>query len=257
MPLSLDGNGPIGGITTQNGGQLAGLRNRIINGQFAINQRAVSGTVTLTAGSYGHDRFKAGASGCTYTFASSQNGNVITISAGTLQQVIEGANLEGGVFVLSWFGTATARIDSGSYSASGVTGTAVAGTNQTVEFGTGTVGRVQYELGTVSTTFEQRPIGMETGLCQRYYQYIGIGGTSQNYAGSGQQTRYTATPPVQCRATPTIAVASNLVVGNVSSTSYTAYTVNSAVVIGLQVVASGGAGSYTDANYIASLSCEL
>ena len=37
-------------ITSWSGGSLAGLRNRVINGNFGINQRAVSGTVTLAAG---------------------------------------------------------------------------------------------------------------------------------------------------------------------------------------------------------------
>lgn len=147
-----------------------GFRNRLVNGNFAINQRGVSGTVTLAAGAYGHDRFKAGAGGCTYTFAASLNGMVLTITAGTLQQVIEGANLEGGTFKLSWFGTATGRVDAGAYGASGVVGTAVAGTNQTVEFGAGTLARVQYEIGSVVSIFEQRSIAAELLMCQRYFQ---------------------------------------------------------------------------------------
>src|SRR3990172_9033570 len=109
----------LGAVTSINGGQLAGLRNRIINGNFAINQRAVTGTVVLAAGIYGHDRFKAGASGCTYTFATSANVTTLTISAGSLQQVIEGVNLETGTYALSWSGTATGKIGAGAYSASG------------------------------------------------------------------------------------------------------------------------------------------
>ena len=49
------------------------IKNKIINGNFDINQRAVSGTVSLAAGEYGHDRFKGGAGGATYTFATSAN----------------------------------------------------------------------------------------------------------------------------------------------------------------------------------------
>lgn len=154
-----------------NGGQLAGNLNKIINGNFGINQRNVSGTVTLAAGAYGHDRWKAGASGCTYTFATVQNVTTITISAGSLMQVIEGNNLQSGTHVLSWTGTAQGRVDSGSYGTSGaVAGTAVGGTNQTIEFNTGTVSKVQYETGTVATPFEHRPYGAELALCQRYYQ---------------------------------------------------------------------------------------
>ena len=77
-------------------------KNKIINGNFLINQRLVSGTVTLSAGAYGHDRFKAGSSGATYTFATSANVTTITITAGSLIQVVEGNNLQSGTYVLSW-----------------------------------------------------------------------------------------------------------------------------------------------------------
>src|SRR5690606_30252951 len=40
---------------------LAGRKNVLINGCFRVNQRAVAGTVSLAAGEYGHDRWKAGA----------------------------------------------------------------------------------------------------------------------------------------------------------------------------------------------------
>jgi hypothetical protein len=95
--------------------------NNADNGGFAVNQRTyVSGTA-LAAGAYGHDRWKAGAGGGTYTFAApSGPSNSITITAGTLQQVIEGAALAGGTYTLSWTGTAQGRIGAGSYAASPV-----------------------------------------------------------------------------------------------------------------------------------------
>jgi len=149
------------------GGQLAGLRNRIINGNFWINHRNVSGTVTLAAGAYGHDRWKAGAGGCTYTFSTTLNITTITISAGTLMQVIEGANLQSGAHILSWAGTAQGRVDTGAYGVTGVAGTAVGGTNQTIEFNTGTLGLVMYERGSVATSFENR-YALELALCRRF-----------------------------------------------------------------------------------------
>jgi hypothetical protein len=154
-----------------NGGALGALRNRLINGGFSVNQRAVSGTVTLAAGAYGHDRWKAGASGCTYTFATVANVTTLTISAGSLIQVVEGINLETGTYCLSWSGTATAKIGAGSLSASGVTGSITGGTNTNIEISTGTVSKVQLELSPIPTTFEStRPYGMELALCQRYYE---------------------------------------------------------------------------------------
>jgi hypothetical protein len=145
-------------------------RNAIINGNFGINQRGVSGTVTLAAGAYGHDRWKAGASGCTYTFATSGNVTTLTISAGSLIQVIEGINLFDGTYVLSWTGTAQGKIGAGSFGNSGITGSVTGGTNLNIEFGTGTVSLVQFEQGTIATPFEHRSFGQELALCQRYFE---------------------------------------------------------------------------------------
>lgn len=156
-------------ITSWSGGPLAGLRNRVINGGFDVNQRVVSGTVTLSVGQYGHDRWKAGASGCTYTFATLNNVTTLTITAGSLQQVIEGLNLESGTYALSWSGTAQGKIGGGSFAASGVSGAVTGGVNTVIEFNTGTLSKVQLEFGGTATAFERRTFGVELALCQRYF----------------------------------------------------------------------------------------
>lgn len=168
------------------------LKNRIINGGFTVNQRAVTSPCVLTTGVYGHDRWKAGASGCTYTFSAGSAGVpvTITISAGSLQQVIEGCHLpEGGTYTLSWTGTAQAKIAGGSYAASPITVTGLtAGANCTVEFGTGTVGLVQVEPGSASTSFDYRDYGREIYLCQRYFyllQNYNLGYTVSTATASG------------------------------------------------------------------------
>jgi hypothetical protein len=165
-------------------------KNKIINGNFNINQRVVSGTVTLAAGAYGHDRWKAGASGCTYTFATVEGVTTLTITAGSLQQVIEGSAFKTGTHTLSWTGTAQGKIGAGSYGASGTTGTATGGTNLTIEFNTGTLSLVQFEEGSNATTFEQRPFALELLMCQRYYEKsysygtaIGNTAVSEAYVG--------------------------------------------------------------------------
>lgn len=152
-----------------NGGQLAGHRNKIINGNFGVNQRNVaSASTAYAAGAYTLDRWKAGAGGVTLSFATTANVTTVTITAGTLVQVIEGNNLQSGTHTLSWSGTAQGRIDGGAYGATGLTGAATGGTNMTVEFGTGTLSLVQLEPGTVKTPFEHRLLGAELALCQRY-----------------------------------------------------------------------------------------
>jgi hypothetical protein len=185
-----------------------GMKNKIIDGGFIVNQRGyVSGTA-LSAGSYGHDRWKAGAGGGTYTFTQGALGvnTTITITAGTVVQVIEGCNLpEGGTYVLSWTGTAQGRLNGGTYGASGTVTIAgwVAGTNLNVEFSTGTCGSVQLEKGSTASSHDHRPYGTELALCQRYYQLV------SSIVGAGNTaTQLAATTPfqVQMRAAPTLGV---------------------------------------------------
>jgi hypothetical protein len=206
MPVIIDGTN---GVSTPN---TFAFKNRLINAQLLINQRGVSGTVTLSAGAYGHDRFKAGASGCTYTFATTNNVTTLTISAGSLQQVIEGLNLESGTYTLSWTGTVQGKIGAGSYGASGITGSITGGTNTTIEFNTGTLSLPQLEVGSTATSFDYRPYGTELALCQRYYYQIGgtFDGSSNYYeigmgiANSGSQAYCLVEHRVTMRASPTL-----------------------------------------------------
>jgi hypothetical protein len=162
--------------TSYNGGQLAGFRNLLINGNFAINQRGyVSGTATAAANQYTLDRWKVLVSGQNLAFAASGNGNQITAPAGGVQQVIEAGNVGGGTYTLSWSGTATAAVN-GTAATNGSQVTLPANTQATVTFTGGTVSNAQLEPGTKATPFEQRLIGSELGLCQRYYQQMFIQG---------------------------------------------------------------------------------
>ena len=180
-------NGVKATTTNQGVAYLTPNKNVIINGNFSINQRVVSGTVVLTAGSYGHDRWKAGASGCTYTFATSNNITTLTISAGSLIQVIEGNNLVSDTYCLSWSGTAQGKIGAGSYGASGITGSATGGTNLNIEFGTGTLSLVQLEKNLAPTPFEHRFFADELRLCQRYYEVGTVYAVSYGSSGIAVQ----------------------------------------------------------------------
>lgn len=148
-------------------------KNLIINGDFSVNQRGVTGTVSLAPGEYGHDRFKAGSGGCTYTFATSAAVTTITITAGTLLQIIEGQTIEAKPIILSWEGTAQGRINIGSYGDSGeVTATSIAGADITVEFDTGTLSKTQLEFGDTVTEFEYVHPADQLARCQRYFEGI-------------------------------------------------------------------------------------
>lgn len=174
------------------------------NTGFAINQRGYVSGAALAAGAFGHDRWKAGAGGCTYTFTQSPGpSTTITITAGTLQQVVEGAALAGGGYMLSWTGTAQGRVGAGSYAASPVTvAGVVAGANTTIEFGTGTLGQVRLEAGAVATPFQPRMPQEELAVCQRFYTGMAFTLTGYQLAGYGFQA--TVSLPVAMRATPTL-----------------------------------------------------
>jgi len=168
-------------ITSINGGPLAGWRNILGNGGFTINQMVYTSGAVLAAGAYGHDMWKAGASGGDYTFAQLSSDTTITIGATkSLIQVVEAQLVQATSYVLSWQGTATARfgvnsaVPSGAYAASPIliTGQSV-GTVMSVEFTNGALGKVQLERGTAASqasSFEQRPFALEFVQCQRYYE---------------------------------------------------------------------------------------
>lgn len=193
-----------------------GFRNRLRNASAAINQRALSGTVTLTAGQYGHDGFKGGASGSTYTFATSGIDTTLTITAGSLILPIEAGMIEGGSYAVSNAGTAQARVwqgtgstGSGSYAAAPfVTASLTAATQTNLEFSTGTVLRPQFEPGVAATPFERRPPGVELALCQRYLPAFNDDGSLITLLGSAfaaTTTSITSIHPfaVPPRVTPT------------------------------------------------------
>lgn len=202
-----------------------GYRNRIINGNFEINQRNyVSGT-NLASGAYGFDRWKSGFTNTSLTFTDGVQATTITISSsGVLQQIVERENMPAGQYILSWTGTATGRIyNSGgaapSYAASPIIVTLDGAANVVVEFtasgGTRTLGLVQLEAGNAFSPFEYRHRSDELVMCQRYY-YRTLGGTGGLFLGTGFAdsvgTAYNATfqLKVSMRATPTIGVIGTL-----------------------------------------------
>jgi hypothetical protein len=211
MSIVLDGTN---GITAAN---VYG-RNLIINGSGRINQRGyTSGTATSGANEYTLDRWRVVTSGQSLTFTGTDAARVMTAPAGGAEQVIEGANIAGGTYVLNWTGTATATVD-GNAVAKGGTFTLTANTNATVRFTGGTFSEVQVEAGSVATPFEHRPYGQELALCQRYYtKSYAIGtvpGTATNvgafmhpYAsGTGNILRQTVPFKVSMRASPTVTI---------------------------------------------------
>ena len=160
-----------------------GFRNVLINGEFRINQRAYASAANLASGAYGFDRWKSTFTNTTLTFTSAPQGQMVTInSGGSVEQVIERENVTAGTYILSWEGTATGRVyntgaTAPSYAASPIVVTLDGLANVEVEFtasgATRTLWKAQLEQNRQPTPFEQRPIGIELQLCQRYFTRLG------------------------------------------------------------------------------------
>lgn len=183
--VQLDGGGKLpavngSALTNVNAASVPG-DNILTNGDFRINERAYVSGAALAANIYAHDRWKAGAGGGDYSFTQLKTSTTITIAAGkSLVQVVKDENVVGGSYVLSWTGTAQARIGingaspSGAYAASPVTVTGqTAATSIAVEFNAGTVGKAKLELGTVATAFIMGARAFELYRCRKYYRKCG------------------------------------------------------------------------------------
>jgi hypothetical protein len=213
-------------MASANSGQLAGLRNRVINGDMRIDQRQNGGSINITsAGVYTVDRSFSAATGANLTgnrtttgtaaFGCTRATQFIGAASNTgaqLGQRIEAANLQdfdtGTTITIScyiyssaaftptwqWITATTADTSfvtvgaSGSFAAvpattwTRVTATFSApanttnGAQVTIQLGatlagvTKSITGLQVEVGPIATSFEQRPIGMELALCQRYYE---------------------------------------------------------------------------------------
>lgn len=158
-----------------NSSQLS-FRNIIINGEVTrINQRNVANWAAVSNGNYGYDRWKK-------------------IDANNMTQIIESGNFKvNTTYTLSGTGVTTQQI------------TSPASGNWTLPNIPITATNIQVEEGSKATPFEIRPIGLELGLCQRYYLNMqGVAVVYAGEAGAGQPvTNLVFNYPQQMRVNPT------------------------------------------------------
>jgi hypothetical protein len=186
--------------------------NIIINGAFEINQRAYVSGANLASGAYGFDRWKSTFTNTTLAFTAAPQGQEVTInSGGSIEQVIEQANIPAGTYTLSWTGTATGRVyNTGatppSYAASPITVTLDGLANVEVEFtatgATKTLSKVQLEPGSAASQFRRNANTAEgeQSACERYFEigefsWTGAITNGQNlFSGSGFRTTKRGAP---------------------------------------------------------------
>jgi hypothetical protein len=196
-------------------GPVISYRNLMVNGTGAVNQRVyVSGTNTTTANQVTLDRWRVVTSGQNITFGAAGPDRTITAPAGGVEQVIEAGWIEGGVYTLSWSGTATATVNGAVIANGAQTSSLTANTAATIRFSGGTFTKAQFELGTVATPFERRPPTVELLLCQRDYAKSYAIGTTPGAAGApgrywfagnaGSSIAGSIYLPVPMRAAPTV-----------------------------------------------------
>ena len=184
-------------------GHLSGFRNILINGDMRINQRGV--TIAAAAnGAYGPDRWKK-------------------VDASNMTQIVEAGNFEPStVYTLSGTGVTTQQLTSPASGNWTLPNIPIAAT------------KVQLELGSIATPFENRPIGLELALCQRYCLPFSYG--HDFYATvTVQIDRITYKIP-EMRATPTVGTLSNSNSVNTTSIVVSPITARS---VQLQVQGSG------------------
>jgi len=190
------------------------------NSGFSVNQRTYISGAALAAGIYGFDRWKAGAGGCTLTFTASPPSTTVTITAGTLQQVVEGASVQGGNYMLSWVGTAQGRVGAGAYAVSPVAVTgATAGANLTIEFNAGTLSQVKFGSGTVATAWQAKAARDELSNCQRFFMTGNTYGFAYGVAGNPVHSLHSL--PVTMRGVPAVNVLGTPTYSNSSGLSLT------------------------------------
>lgn len=208
-----------GGVALPGSPWAAG-QNLLINGDMRINQRGFTGGA-LAAGSYGFDRWKAGAGGASL----SASGLSVTLSSGAVVQPIEPEawglssfvdvpltlsveGLSGGdlaVSVGSQSGTITAGAGRRSVTltpAAGDSGVLAAGLAPAA--GAVSLARVKLEIGRVASHWSARPLGVEQALCRRYHWRPAGGVLIDAYQAAAASSRQTLPLPVTMRTTPTV-----------------------------------------------------
>jgi hypothetical protein len=127
--------------------------NVLQNTNFENNYSGSVGTIILASDQYGHDLYRGGVNGCTYTISATNNVNTVNIVAGNLYQIATGKTLFNSEYTLSWEGTAQASINGSGLATSPILVSVVGGVDQKIEWSVGTVSKPQFEIGGIANAW--------------------------------------------------------------------------------------------------------
>lgn len=246
-------------------GQLAGFRNKLINGGGLVSQRGLS-TAVISTGVYGADRWIsyltggtsisaitggdvfgiAGTSSKNYIYISGTwtngiagfaqrieginsyglNGKQVTVSGKIYHTVGSNQNFNVKLYKPTALDNYTSTTLLGTVSVNSVPSSTVIAFQATFTLGSTDaslglqvsielasaisatskivgITDVQLEEGSIATTFEQRPIGLELSLCQRYWEKVNYDLTSYASAAGQFSSIYVTWPEKRVSTTPT------------------------------------------------------
>lgn len=192
-------------------GSVISFRNKLINASGNVNQRGYPSGVIAPSGSfYFTDRWRLVVANTAATWTTLANGcKEWTAPATGVEQIVEGNNVESGIYVLSWVGTAQGYLNN-SPVPNGGTILVPYGQPVGIKFASGTFSQPQFERGERPTPFEFRPLSYEMDLAQRYF--YSLDGNGLYCLGQVQSPTYVAAIlnlPTTMRTNPSF-VANNI-----------------------------------------------
>jgi hypothetical protein len=254
---AVNGNLTVGGVIAFSDGSKqttsAPSRNYLDNAGGLINTRSyVSGTATTAANQYTLDRWRVVASGQNLQFTTGVGtAQTMTAPAGGVEQLTDAYGMDGGVFTLSWTGTATATVNGASV-ANGAAVTIPANSYTSVKFFSGTFSKPQLTKGTAAVPFVPANIATDVAVCSRYCRVVRYDDTGYSPAGAGMLRNIPLGLPMN--ATPSVTVITTPSYVGLASPPVITPTVGFLIVNFLQ---GGAAGAYSISNYTMLLSADF
>jgi hypothetical protein len=231
--------------------------NLLHNARFQVNQRGkASGTAAAAGYDMSLDRWRIVVSGQAATWAVVNNSYyTVTCPAGGYEQVLEGLDILGGSYYVSWTGTATCEmgaVGSATAVANGSVVTLAAGANIQFRWKSGTLSLPSIVQGTHAQTVQWLTYAQEMHRCQLYWRRVCL--DLETYQAPSQNTITTHNFP-NMRGAPSVQTLTTPTYGGAVQQPPTVTAQANFVQTTLLATSSGGTLFFV--NYHVGLSCDL